>query len=97
MSASALSCNTVLLQVLEDERHFINPDTFSLEVVNTSVSEDAGFYTCVAWSDIGSDQHTVLVQITDVTCKIFSCSVVHTHDIRLSNLEKSLRAISINI
>ena len=70
VSMLALSHNPVLLQVMEDERRFIDPDTFSLEIVNTSVSEDAGFYTCVAWSDVGSDQHTVLVQITDVMCKI---------------------------
>lgn len=50
-----------------DERHFIDPDTNMLEIVNTSVSEDSGFYTCVAWSDVGSDQHAVLVQITDIT------------------------------
>ena len=38
-------------------------ETSTLEVLNTMVSEDTGLYTCLAWNQVGSDQHTVLVQV----------------------------------
>ena len=27
--------------------------------------ENSGFYTCLAWNDVGSDQHTVTVTVID--------------------------------
>lgn len=56
----------IVFQVMEDRRP---ADTNTLEVFNTSLSEDSGFYTCVARNTVGTDQHTILVQITDVTSK----------------------------
>lgn len=54
------------LQVNSDERHFVDPDAGTLDVFNTSVLEDSGFYTCLVWNEVGTAQHTVQVQITDI-------------------------------
>ena len=55
----------------------IDAETMTLQVFNTTV-EDAGFYTCLAWNQVGTDQHTVLVQVnTDSTSE--SSSALGSH------------------
>ena len=60
-----------------DERRFIDPTTDMLWVFNTLESEDSGFYTCLAWNAVGTDQHTVLVQVTDITSESLAPPLPH--------------------
>lgn len=48
-------------------KYYIDVASNTLEVFDALVSEDSGFYTCLAWNTVGTDQHTVLVQVTDTT------------------------------
>ncbi len=54
------------LQIAAEGRREIDRETNTLQILNTMVSEDSGLYTCLAWNQVGTDQHTVAVQVVDV-------------------------------
>lgn len=56
----------LLFQISSEGRREIDPETNTLLVLNTLVSEDTGFYSCLAWNQVGSDQHTSLVRVVEV-------------------------------
>ena len=50
----------VVMQIMPDETHVIEGGR--LDIFGVSASE-AGFYTCVAWNAMGTDQHTVSISV----------------------------------
>ena len=56
-----------MLQVVADERHVITatPSYSRLRVLNVSVIEDAGMYSCVAENAGGRAQYSITISIRD--------------------------------
>lgn len=67
-----MSCFIHLLQVVTDERHVISatPNYSRLRVLNVSVSEDAGVYSCLAENLGGRALYSVLISVQEFSGKM---------------------------
>lgn len=70
---------------MTDERRSIDPESHSLGIVNASMTEDSGFYTCFALNDAGTDEYTVSVQVMDQVMGISHISLINILSIRISS------------